>query len=161
MALGIPGHRGKALLVFPRKGACLSHQWTAQGCLACLQKRPVCDSDIISVPVYSCGTMKGTMKCPKGQFPCPQESANYLCSNLPFHPFLLFSFISKHKCVCITCAFVTCLSVWVFVSMYFCVKDFVIVCSVVLPRVSHNAFCASSQKSAVFVELEHRTQPTL
>lgn len=118
MALGIPGHRGKAVLVFPRKGACLSHQWTAQGCLACLQKWPVCDSDIISVPVYPFGTIKGTTKCPKGQFPCPKASANYLCSNLSFHPFSLFSFIGKHESVCITCAFVTsCVSVWVFVSM--------------------------------------------
>lgn len=34
MALGIPGPRGKALFIFPEKGAHLSHQWTAQGCLA-------------------------------------------------------------------------------------------------------------------------------
>lgn len=118
IALGIPGRRGKALLFFPRKGACLSHQWTVQGCLAYLQKWPICDSDIVSVPVHPCGTIKGTMKCPEGQFPCPKESDNYLRSNLSFHPFPLCSFIGRDVSVCSTCAFVTsCVSVWVFVSM--------------------------------------------
>lgn len=113
-----PDTEEKHHLFFPEKGHVFSHQWTAQGCPACLQKWPVCDSDIISVPVYPCGTMKGTMKCPKGQFPCPKESANYLRSNLSFHPFSLSSFIGKHESVCITRVFVTsCVSVWVSVSM--------------------------------------------
>lgn len=34
MASGIPGPTGKAEAAFPEKGACISHQWTAQGCLA-------------------------------------------------------------------------------------------------------------------------------
>lgn len=116
--LAFPDTEEKYYLFFPRKGACLSHQWTAQGCLAWLQKWPMCDSDIVSIPVHPCGTMKTTMKCPEGQFPCPKESANYLRSNLSFHPFPLCSFIGRHVSVCITCAFVTsCVSVWVFVSM--------------------------------------------
>lgn len=92
--------------------------------------------------------MKGTMKCPKGQFPCPKESANYLCSNLSFHPFSIFSFITSLCVLHVPLWHPVYLSRFLFLCVFLCERP-CHVCSVVLPRVSHYVFCAGSQKSAV------------
>lgn len=83
MALGILGSRGNLAKLFSQKRGKSFPSVDNLGLSSSLLKGQICDSEIVSVPVHPCGTMK----CPEVLFPCPKESTNYLLSFLSFLPF--------------------------------------------------------------------------
>lgn len=108
-------------------------------------KRPTRDSDIVSVPSASPREREGNYEVrPRGQFPCPEDSANYLLSYLSFllfppHSALLLC-VSVRARVCSCDSVTSCISVSVFFFgffLFFSTRFFMWPSAdVVLPRVS-------------------------
>lgn len=101
MASGIPGPRGKLANLFSQKRGTSFPSVDSSGLSSSLVKGQICDSDIVSVPVHPWGTMKGTMKCPEGPFPCP-KSQLIIYSPISHSCSLLSAQIYWCVCVCLS-----------------------------------------------------------